>query len=63
MKVGDLVRILGSFGLPPQVGNDSPLVGTLISPWKVDKWWEVLLGSGRVIHWPESQMEMISEDR
>ena len=54
MKIGDLIRILGSH---------TELVGTIISPWKVNGWWEVLTKNGRVIHWPESQMEMINESR
>ena len=51
MKVGDLVKI---------VASHTALIGTIVSPWKVDEWWEVLLGDSRVIHWPESQMEVIN---
>ena len=54
MKPGDLVYI---------VGSHARLVGTIISPWKIDEWWEVLVRGGQVIHWPESQMEGVNENR
>ncbi len=54
MKVGDLVKI---------VGSHSSLIATIIKPWKVDDWWEVMTHRGQVIHWPESQMELINEAR
>jgi hypothetical protein len=54
MKIGDLVKI---------VGSHATLIGTIVSPWRVDDWWEVLTSAGRVIHWPESQMELIDESR
>ena len=57
MKPGDLVYILGS------AHSEARIVGTLIQPWRVQDWWEVLLGSGRVIHWPETQMVSANEDR
>lgn len=52
MKVGDLVHI---------VGSHAKIVGTIIGPWKVDEWWEVLTQRGEVIHWPDSQMEIVNE--
>ena len=56
MKTGDLVKI---------VGSHAALVGTIVSQWRVEGWgpqegwWEVLIEGGRVIHWPESQMELV----
>ena len=47
MKIGDLVQI---------VGSHTRLVGTIVEPWKIDGWWQVLVNNGQVIHWPESQM-------
>ncbi len=52
MKVGSLVRI---------VGSHAQIFGTVIRPWKVDEWWEILTQRGQIIHWPESQMEVVSE--
>lgn len=52
MKVGDLVKIIGSH---------VELVGTIIGSWKIDEWWEVLIRDGDVIHWPESQMQIVYE--
>ncbi len=54
MKTGDLVKILGSH---------VSLIGTIVSQWRVEGWWEVLIKDGRLIHWPESQMELINESR
>ncbi len=50
MKAGSLVKI---------VGSHAQIIGTIIGPWKVAEWWEVLTQRGQVIHWPESQMEVI----
>lgn len=46
MKVGDIVQV---------VGSHAQITGTIVSTWKVEGWWEVLVGN-RIIHWPESQM-------
>mgnify|MGYP001260062640 FL=1 len=55
MKVGDLVQLIGSHGEGPEV---TAVIGTVLGPWRVDEWWEVLV-DGRVIHWPESQMGLL----
>ena len=56
MKVGDLVKFIGST-------SAKPLLGVLICKWAgQDDWWEVLV-KDRMIHWPESQLEMVSEGR
>lgn len=52
MKTGDLVKI---------VGSHAALIGTIVSQWRVEGWWEVLIEGGRVIHWPESQMELVND--
>ena len=54
MKVGDLIKIIGSH---------AEIVGTILEPWKVDEWWVILTQRGQVIHWPESQMELLNESR
>lgn len=59
MKVGDLVKVKANIG-------DYTLIGTIVSQWRVGGWWEVLIKSdydtnGRVIHWPESQMELVND--
>ena len=51
MKVGSLVRI---------VGSHAHCIATIIAPWKVGGWWEVLTQQGQIIHWPESQMELMN---
>tara|TARA_Y100000592_G_scaffold92324_1_gene153865 strand:- start:655 stop:834 length:180 start_codon:yes stop_codon:yes gene_type:complete len=58
MKVGDLVYIIGSH---QGTGVPTRLVGTIVAQWKVEEWWEVLTQSGQMIHWPESQIEVINE--
>ena len=59
MKVGDLVNIVGSW----KPKSKEMLVGTIVAQWKIDEWWEVLIRDGEVIHWPESQMEVVNESR
>lgn len=55
MKVGDLVRIIGSHGEGPEV---TAIIGTIVGPWKIPDWWEILV-DGAVIHWPESQITIV----
>ena len=54
MKAGDLIRVIGSH---------AQIVGTIIKPWKVEEGWVILTQRGELIHWPESQMEIINEGR
>ena len=54
MKVGDLVKIMGSLDAPS-------VIGTIVAPWKNTDWWEILASNGMVIQWPESQLEVINE--
>ena len=56
MKVGDLVKIVGSL-------SNKAVIGTIIAPWKSSEWWEILASNGMVIQWPESQLELINESR
>lgn len=57
MKVGDLVKVLADDL------DANAAIGTILAPWKVGDWWEVLIDGGRIIHWPESQMELVNENR
>ncbi len=61
MKVGDLVKIRA---------DDIEIkdaIGTVLGPWNApaggfrsaSAWWEVFVSNGRIICWPESQMEVI----
>ncbi len=52
MKVGDVVRVVGTMG--------DMTLGTLIEAWDgCDGWWVVMLGNGDLINWPGSQMELV----
>lgn len=53
MKVGDLVRIVGSHSSGPEV---TEVVGVILGPWKIDEWWIVMMPNHGIVHWPESQM-------
>ncbi len=53
MKIGDLVKVIGSHGEGPEV---TAVIGVIMKPWKVDKWWVVMMPHRGLIHWPESQM-------
>ena len=62
MKVGDLAKIIGTM-------SDADTIGTVIEPWENingydgHDWWTVIIGTGELISWPESQMEKINENR
>ena len=57
MKVGDLIKFMGSF--------DKDRIGMLISMRAAadgfDGWWEVLDCDGKMVIWPASQIEVIHE--
>ena len=57
MKVGDLVKVLADDL------DANAAIGTILAPWTANDWWEVLIAGDRIIHWPESQMEVINESR
>lgn len=50
MKVGDLIKV---------VGSHAQITGVILEPWKLEDWWIILTQRGDVIHWPESQMEIV----
>jgi len=53
MKVGDLVKV---------VGSHATITGVILESWKPASspgWWMLLTQRGDVIHWPESQMELV----
>ncbi len=56
MKVGDLVKIV-------EVDGRISVIGTIIAAWAGTGWWEILTSNGVFIHWPENQLEVISESR
>ena len=55
MKVGDLVKLIGTFG-----GDQ---VGVIIANSEPCPGWHTIYCPEEVIHWPERQMEVISESR
>ena len=60
MKVGDLVMLLGSHGDGPEV---TAIAGMIVDKWRIPDWWCVMTPNHGLVHWPESQMEVISESR
>ena len=50
MKVGDIIRVCGSH---------AQIVGTIIDVWRIEDWWIIMTEHGQLIHWPESQMELV----
>ena len=54
MKVGDLVKLIGSF-------EEVRQICTVIALNSFSEDWHTLLHNGREIVWPESQLEVISE--
>ena len=58
MKVGDLVKLIGSF-------HGEQVVGVIIETNVFTHGWHTMSCSiqTKPIHWPESQLEVISESR
>lgn len=56
MKVGDLVKLIGSF-------YGEQVVGVIIACAEFSPGWHTISCSEELIHWPETQMEVISESR
>ncbi len=59
MKIGDLVKIIGTHGDGPEVTS---IVGVITGPWKIDEWWVVLMPNHGVTHWPESHMIRVNNE-
>ena len=56
MKVGDIVKFTGSF--------DKERIGMLLSYGEFSEgWWDILDCDGRMVVWPETQIEVVSESR
>ena len=56
MKVGDMVKLTGSF--------DKDRIGVLVShgTFSAD-WWDILDCDGKMVVWPDSQLKVINESR
>ena len=59
MKVGDMVKIIGSHSEGPEV---TAVIGVIMSPWKIDEWWVVMMPRHGLVHWPESQMLRVDNE-
>jgi hypothetical protein len=56
MKVGDMVKFKESF--------DKDRIGILVSYGEFSEdWWDILDCDGRMVVWPETQIEVIDESR
>lgn len=55
MKAGSLVRLIGSF--------DSEKVGLIVSCSEFSPGWHTISCGDELIHWPESQLELLNENR
>ena len=59
MKVGDLVKIIGSLDDDLELTS---VIGVIMAPWKIDEWWVVMMPNHGLVHWPESQMSRIDNE-
>ena len=55
MKVGDLVKLKGTFA--------SKKIGLLVAKDELNLGWHTIVNDNEEIHWPESQMEVVNEAR
>ena len=55
MKTGDIVKLIGSFA--------GEKVGVIVSSSEFSPGWRTLLCDDEIIQWPESQLEIVSENR
>ena len=55
MKVGDLVKLIGSF--------HGERVGLIVAPHEHNPGWFTINYKGVLLHWPEREMEIINESR
>ncbi len=63
MKQGDLVKVCRSFEDEALEQMHWGLIGTIVEPWEHQPdWWIILINNGELIHWPESQLEVINEN-
>ena len=59
MKVGDLVKVIGSLDDDLEVTS---VIGIIMAPWKIDEWWVVMMPKHGIVHWPEAQMMRINDE-
>ena len=55
MKVGDIVKLSGTFA--------SKKIGLLVAKDELNSGWHTVICANEEIHWPESQIEVVSESR
>mgnify|MGYP003119501654 CR=1 FL=1 len=55
MKVGDIVKLVGTFS--------EEKVGLIVSTSEFSPGWHTVICGGEQIHWPESQMEAVNASR
>lgn len=61
MKVGDMIKFKGAFNRLP-TGKER--IGTLIGYGNfAEDWWDILDCDGKIVVWPETQLEVIDESR
>lgn len=54
MKAGDMIKFKESFGID--------LIGILVSCGNFSEgWWDILDSDGKMVVWPETQLEVIDE--
>lgn len=56
MKVGDLVKLIGSF-------HGERVIGVIVESNVFAPGWHTMSCSEDVVHWPETQLEVLSENR
>ena len=57
MKVGDMIKFKGSFNKD----RAGMLVSEAKNSW--NGWWNILDSDGKMVIWPETEIEVISESR
>ena len=56
MKVGDLVKLIGSF-------YGEHVIGVIVECNVFAPGWHTMSCAERVVHWPETQIEVVNESR
>ena len=57
MKVGDVIKFKGSFNKE----RSGVLIAEAKGNWS--GWWDILDSDGKMVIWPEAEVEVISESR
>jgi hypothetical protein len=53
MKVGDIVKLIGAFS--------SKKIGLIVSCSEFNPGWHTVSCGDELVHWPESQLELVNE--